>query len=56
MIALNLQTAFLAPVAMAVFYLKGVALLHVSLNQIFAMFLRYVWPDIALWLPAKQYK
>ena len=69
MVALNLQTAFLSPpVAMAAFYLKGVAPPHVTLNQIFAgmmpfmviqvfaMFLLYMWPDIALWLPAQQYK
>ena len=69
MVALNLQTAFLSPpVAMAAFYLKGVAPPHVTLNQIFAgmmpfmviqvfaMFLLYIWPDIALWLPAQQYK
>ena len=69
MVALNLQTAFLSPpVAMAAFYLKGVAPPHVTLNQIFAgmmpfmliqifaMFLLYMWPAIALWLPAQQYK
>ncbi len=37
LVALNLQTAFLSPpVAMAAFYLKGVAPKHVTLNQIFA--------------------
>ena len=37
LVALNLQTAFLSPpVAMAAFYLKGVAPPHVTLNQIFA--------------------
>ena len=36
LVALNLQTAFLSPpVAMAAFYLKGVAPPHVTLNQIF---------------------
>ncbi len=69
MVALNLQTAFLSPpVAMAAFYLKGVAPPHVSLNQIFAgmmpfmaiqvlaMFLLYMFPDIGLWLPKVLYQ
>lgn len=58
LVALNLQTAFLSPpVAMAAFYLKGVAPPHVTLNQIFlgmmpfmgiqviAMALLYIWPE-----------
>jgi TRAP-type mannitol/chloroaromatic compound transport system permease large subunit len=69
MVALNLQTAFLSPpVAMAAFYLKGVAPKHVTLNQIFAgmlpfmgwqivaMFILYTWPQIGLWLPHTLYK
>jgi TRAP-type mannitol/chloroaromatic compound transport system permease large subunit len=69
LVALNLQTAFLSPpVAMAAFYLKGVSPPHVTLNQIFAgmmpfmaiqvlaMFLLYVWPEIALWLPNYLYR
>ncbi len=69
LVALNLQTAFLSPpVAMAAFYLKGVSPPHVTLNQIFAgmmpfmmiqvlaMFLLYVWPEIALWLPSYLYR
>jgi tripartite ATP-independent transporter DctM subunit len=69
LVALNLQTAFLSPpVAMAAFYLKGVAPPHVTLNQIFAgmmpfmaiqvlaMFLLYLWPGIALWLPSYLYR
>ncbi len=69
LVALNLQTAFLSPpVAMAAFYLKGVAPAHVTLNQIFAgmmpfmaiqilgMFMLYAWPQIALWLPANLYR
>ncbi|MBT9568436.1 MAG: TRAP transporter large permease subunit [Thiobacillus sp.] len=69
LVALNLQTAFLSPpVAMAAFYLKGVAPPHVTLNQIFAgmlpfmgiqvfaMFLLYTWPQIGLWLPSVLYK
>lgn len=68
LVALNLQTAFLSPpVAMAAFYLKGVAPPHVTLVQIFrgmmpfmliqvfAMVLLYMWPQIGLWLPAKLY-
>ena len=43
LIALNLQTSFLSPpVAMAAFYLKGVAPPHVSLNQIFVGMLPFM--------------
>jgi TRAP-type mannitol/chloroaromatic compound transport system permease large subunit len=69
LVALNLQTAFLSPpVAMAAFYLKGVAPRHVTLNQIFAgmmpfmaiqliaLVLLYVFPGIGLWLPHTLYK
>jgi TRAP-type mannitol/chloroaromatic compound transport system permease large subunit len=69
LVALNLQTAFLSPpVAMAAFYLKGVAPKHVTLNQIFAgmlpfmaiqviaLVLLYVFPGIGLWLPQTLYK
>ncbi len=69
LVALNLQTAFLSPpVAMAAFYLKGVAPPHVTLNQIFAgmipfmmiqvlaLVLLYVFPQIGLWLPEVLYK
>jgi len=69
LVALNLQTAFLSPpVAMAAFYLKGVAPKHVTLNQIFAgmlpfmaiqvlaIFLLYQFPAIGLWLPSVLYK
>ncbi|HSK28534.1 MAG TPA: TRAP transporter large permease subunit, partial [Candidatus Limnocylindria bacterium] len=68
LVALNLQTAFLSPpVAMAAFYLKGVAPRHVTLNQIFAgmmpfmgivimcLVMLYVWPGLALWLPGFVY-
>jgi TRAP-type mannitol/chloroaromatic compound transport system permease large subunit len=68
LVALNLQTAFLSPpVAMAAFYLKGVAPPHVSLNQIFvgmmpfmviqllAIFLLYMFPQIGLWVPSLVY-
>jgi TRAP-type mannitol/chloroaromatic compound transport system permease large subunit len=68
LVAMNLQTAFLSPpVAMAAFYLKGVAPPHVTLNQIFAgmlpfmgiqviaLVLLYVFPQIGLWLPAVLY-
>ncbi len=60
LIALNIQTSFLSPpVAMAPFYLKGVAPPHVTINEIFsgvmpflwivliAMVLVYVFPGIA---------
>ena len=69
LVALNLQTAFLSPpVAMAAFYLKGVAPPHVTLNQIFvgmipfmliqivALALLYIFPAIGLWLPEVLYK
>jgi TRAP-type mannitol/chloroaromatic compound transport system permease large subunit len=68
LVALNLQTAFLSPpVAMAAFYLKGVAPKHVTLNQIFAgmmpfmaiqviaLVLLYMFPGIGLWLPSVLY-
>ena len=69
LVALNLQTAFLSPpVAMAAFYLKGVAPKHVTLNQIFlgmlpfmaiqilAIVLLYQFPAIGMWLPQLLYK
>jgi TRAP-type mannitol/chloroaromatic compound transport system permease large subunit len=69
LVALNLQTAFLSPpVAMAAFYLKGVAPAHVTLNQIFAgmlpfmglqvvaIFILYLFPAIGLWLPQALYR
>jgi TRAP-type mannitol/chloroaromatic compound transport system permease large subunit len=68
LVALNLQTAFLSPpVAMAAFYLKGVAPPYVTLNQIFAgmmpfmaiqilaLVLLYAFPGIGLWLPSVVY-
>jgi TRAP-type mannitol/chloroaromatic compound transport system permease large subunit len=68
MVAVNLQAAFLSPpVAMSAFYLKGVAPKHVTLNQIFAgmmpyMFIvllclafMYIWPGMTLWLPEFLY-
>jgi len=68
LVALNLQTAFLSPpVAMAAFYLKGVAPSYVTLNQIFLgmlpfmaiqvimVALLYLFPAIGLWLPAQVY-
>ena len=64
LIALNLQTSFLTPpMAMSAYYLKGVQKNNVELMQIFAgimpflgivifaMFLMYMFPGIALWLP-----
>ena len=69
LVALNLQTAFLSPpVAMAAFYLKGVAPDWVSLNQIFlgmlpfmgiqivTLALLYLFPAIGLWLPSLVYR
>ena len=68
MVALNIQTSFLSPpVAMAGFYLKGVAPPHVTLNQIFAgmlpfmflvlvsMAMLYLFPGIGMWLPSELY-
>jgi tripartite ATP-independent transporter DctM subunit len=68
LVALNTQTAFnTPPVAMAAFYLKGVAPPHVSLADIFkgalpfvfmvflSMVLVYVFPGLALWLPDYLY-
>lgn len=68
LVALNLQTAFLSPpMAMAAYYLKGIAPPEVSLNQIFlgcmpflglvlvSMVIVYVFPQIAYWLPDLVY-
>jgi TRAP-type mannitol/chloroaromatic compound transport system permease large subunit len=68
MVAVNLQAAFLSPpVAMSAFYLKGVSPKHVTINQIFAgmmpyMFIvmiclafMYIWPGMTLWLPEFLY-
>ena len=68
LVALNTQTAFnTPPVAMAAFYLKGVSPPWVKLTDIFAgalpfvfmvfmtMFLVYLFPGIALWLPDYLY-
>ena len=69
LVALNIQTSFnTPPMAMAAYYLKGVAPPHVKLTEIFAgalpfvfmvflsMALVYVFPGIALWLPHQFYK
>ncbi|HWV82263.1 MAG TPA: TRAP transporter large permease subunit [Hyphomicrobiaceae bacterium] len=68
LVALNTQTAFnTPPVAMAAFYLKGVAPPQVQLTHIFrgalpfvfmvflTMALVYIFPGIALWLPEYLY-
>ena len=68
MVAVNLQAAFLSPpVAMSAFYLKGVSPPHVTLNQIFAgmmpymfivilcLVIMYLWPGMTLWLPQFLY-
>jgi TRAP-type mannitol/chloroaromatic compound transport system permease large subunit len=69
MVALNLQTSFLSPpVAMAPFYLKGVAPPQVTINEIFRGVMPYIWivvafmvlmylfPGMALWLPDYMYR
>ena len=68
LVALNLQTSFMTPpVAMAAYYLKGVAPPQVRLTEIFAgclpfvgivivgMTLLYIFPGIATWLPSYLY-
>jgi tripartite ATP-independent transporter DctM subunit len=68
LVALNLQTSFnTPPMAMAAYYLKGIAPPHVRLTQIFGgalpfvfmvfitMALIYVFPETALWLPRQLY-
>jgi TRAP-type mannitol/chloroaromatic compound transport system permease large subunit len=68
LVFVNLQAAFLSPpVAMSAFYLKGVSPPHVTINQIFAgmmpymfiviicMILMYIWPGLTLWLPDYLY-
>jgi tripartite ATP-independent transporter DctM subunit len=68
LVALNTQTAFnTPPVAMAAFYLKGVAPPWVKLSDIFSgalpfvfmvfatMVLVYIFPGLALWLPNYLY-
>ena len=68
LVGLNLQTSFMTPpVAMAAYYLKGVAPPQVKLSQIFAgclpfvgivvfaMSMLYVFPEIATWLPSYLY-
>ena len=69
LVALNIQTSFLSPpVAMAPFYLKGVAPAWVNINDIFrgvmpymlivivCMIMLYTFPQIGLWLPSVVYK
>jgi tripartite ATP-independent transporter DctM subunit len=69
LVALNIQTSFLSPpVAMAPFYLKGVAPAHVNINDIFrgvlpylflviiSMVLLYTFPQIGLFLPEYLYR
>jgi tripartite ATP-independent transporter DctM subunit len=69
LIALNIQTSFLSPpVAMAPFYLKGVAPDWVNINDIFkgvlpfmllvlvSLVLLYIFPEIGLWLPNYLYR
>jgi tripartite ATP-independent transporter DctM subunit len=69
LVALNIQTSFLSPpVAMAPFYLKGVAPKWVNINDIFrgvlpfmiiviiSMIMLYAFPQIGLWLPTQVYR
>jgi tripartite ATP-independent transporter DctM subunit len=69
LVALNIQTSFLSPpVAMAPFYLKGVAPAHVNINDIFrgvlpylflviiSMIMLYTFPQIGLFLPEYLYR
>jgi tripartite ATP-independent transporter DctM subunit len=69
LVALNIQTSFLSPpVAMAPFYLKGVAPQWVNINDIFrgvlpfllivliSMIMLYTFPQIGLWLPTYLYR
>jgi tripartite ATP-independent transporter DctM subunit len=69
LVALNLQTSFMTPpMAMAAYYLKGVAPPHVQLVEIFkgvlpflsmvilSMIMLYIFPEIALWLPSQVYR
>ena len=69
LVALNIQTSFLSPpVAMAPFYLKGVAPKWVNINDIFrgvmpfmiiviiSMIMLYTFPQIGLWLPTQVYR
>lgn len=68
LVALNIQTSFnTPPMAMAAYYLKGIAPPHVQLTDIFkgalpfvfmvflSMVLIYIFPGIALWLPEYLY-
>ena len=68
LVALNIQTSFnTPPMAMAAYYLKGIAPPHVQLVDIFkgilpfvmivvlCMVLLYIFPGIALWLPDYLY-
>jgi tripartite ATP-independent transporter DctM subunit len=68
LVALNIQTSFnTPPMAMAAYYLKGVAPPQVKLTQIFGgalpfvfmvfatMALIYIFPQLALWLPTHLY-
>lgn len=68
LVALNIQTSFnTPPMAMAAYYLKGVAPPHVKLTEIFSgslpfvglvflsMVTVYVFPEIVMWLPDYLY-
>ncbi len=68
LVAVNLQTAFLSPpVAMSAYYLKSVApswelrdiyagMMQFMVLQVIALLLVVLFPDIALWLPARLFR
>ena len=68
LVAVNLQTAFLSPpVAMAAYYLKAVApqwelsqiyrgMVDFMLLQVVGLFLLFMFPQIALWLPTLLFR
>jgi tripartite ATP-independent transporter DctM subunit len=68
LVAVNLQTAFLSPpVAMAAYYLKAVApqwelsqiyrgMLDFMVLQVVGLFLLFMFPQIALWLPTLLFR
>ena len=68
LVALNLQTSFLTPpMAMAAYYLKGIAPPHIQLTTIFSgcmpflmmvfisMAMVYIFPQLVFWLPELFY-
>jgi len=69
LIALNLQTSFLTPpFGFALFYLRGVTPPSISTGDIYRgvvpfvalqlllLFIIFLWPDLATWLPSRLYQ